>query len=362
MIDKKNITFICSGKIFNKKKLTLKSLKSIRKYFPNSKIILSTWTDENIEGLGEYCDEIIQSTMPQNIDSACVSECSWYPKENSYNCQQISISKALENCKTKYCVKFRTDFIFKNNKFIKYYEKYLNYLNISSNIFKQKVLIYSCGTINPFVKNLPMPHHPSDLFFFGLTEDIKLIYDGRLMPKDISNYYTNHPDIKNPSLFNHLYTPEQFLWLQLLDKCCVKYYKPKNYFDINENICKETIKLFLENYIILDQPHLGFISKFDKKFKYKDKDTRFITTIKFLEFYKQYIENTNSIEKIIKEEEFFYLINCSKLSIIKHFMNIIKCFPNMFSNLLSFIYYIFYFLFMKLFLVITTFGEKNEKF
>ena len=273
MIENKDITFICAGKIFTKHHLTLNCLKSIRKYFPQSKIILSTWQDENISGLENFYDGIILNQSPKSVGSACVPECSWYPKENSYNHQQLCVSKALEYCNTPYTVKFRTDFVFNNNKFIKYYEEFLDILGCKAKFFKQKVVIYSYGTLNPLVDKIPLPQHPSDLFFMGLTDDIKSLYDGRYISDEIANYYTNHQDEKNPCLFNHLYTPEQFLWLQFLDKSGVTYKKPKNYFDISDDICNETIKFFIENFIVFDPAHLGFTSKFDKIFGYKKERT-----------------------------------------------------------------------------------------
>lgn len=346
MINEKDITFICAGKIFFKHNLTFRCLRSIRRFFPNSKIILSTWDGEYHKKLSKYADEVIYNREPENIGSTCLPECDWYPKENSYNRQQVLVSTALKVCNTKYVVKFRTDFIFKKNCFIKFYETFLNVLGCEASIFKQKVLIYSCGTINPKVTNLPLPHHPSDLFFFGLTEDINLIYDGRFISKDLANYYLNHNEY-NPALFNHLYTPEQFLWLQLLDKLNITYKKPKNYFEINERIAQETLYLFSSNFIVLDQPHLGFKSKFDKKFKYKDKKTRFLTTKHFLDFYKYIFGSSKKLEHLCRSEKVFYDYNCSLTSISKHMKILFKYlgFP---IEILVMIYYCLLTLFLKI--------------
>ena len=49
MIDSKEISVIVQGAV--DKKITPKTLKSVRKYLPNAEIILSTWEGTDISGL-----------------------------------------------------------------------------------------------------------------------------------------------------------------------------------------------------------------------------------------------------------------------------------------------------------------------
>lgn len=361
MIKENEVTFICAGKIFTKNNLTLKCLKSIKKFFPKSRLILTTCDKkDNFNKFVKYCDEIIYNKAPDNIGLTCLPECDWYPKENSYNHQQLLVNSALKVCQTKYVVKFRTDFVFNKNCFIKFYEKFLDVLGANAQVFKQKVLIYSCGTINPETKHCPLPHHPSDLFFFGLTDDLKLIYDGRFISKEFANYYLLHIHEKNPALFNHLYTPEQFLWLQLLDKLNTKYEKPQNYFDNTIKIKNDTLNLFLANFIIFDQPYLGFKSKFDLKFIYNDKKTRFITTRKFLEYYENKLGSTNKLKHLIYFEDSFCKYNCTLRAIIKHVKTFFKylSFP---LEILSSMYYLILTIFFKIKLSCLEFQKVKNK-
>ena len=360
MIKDEEITFIVTGKIFYNKNITLKSLKSIKKYFPSSTIILSTWEDENTNELEQFCNKIIKNKPLTKHISACLPECDWYPKYNSYNSQQLSVSTALKICNTKYVVRLRSDFILTKKSFLNYYNFYKNLLPHSSTIFKDKIIIYSCGTINPFCDVLPLPQHPSDLFFFGLREDLCEIYNGNFIPDEIANYYSKNKDKTNPCLFNHLYTPEQYLWLQTLDNKKVNYKKPLNYYDIDETIKEETLKFFIDNFIILDSKQIGIISKFDKKFTAQKANKRFITNLKFIEFCKNRYSNIH-IDQLYKQELLYTNLEILKSGCLKHFKALLKNLCNTFSEFISTIFYMFKFLFYCGFYIIKIFYKINHK-
>jgi hypothetical protein len=273
MIDNKDITFACTGLIFKDGPFsTKKSLHSIRKFYQGSKIILSTWKDEDVSGLEGLYDELIVNDGRMDREySTCLPECDWYPKINSYNLQQRSVSAALNKCTTKYFARFRTDFVLTGRCFVKNYEEGLRlfYMRTQGNIaFEQKVLIHSMGTINPLQSNLPMAHHPSDVLHFGLASDIKKIWTGHAMPDDISNFFTNNRNrFNNPCLFNHLFTPEQYVWLKTLDAAGISYDRPEYYLDLGAYIVDRTKKLFEDNFIVLGRKELGIASKFDSKLR-----------------------------------------------------------------------------------------------
>lgn len=294
-IQKSDITFICSGKIFAGKKFnTLASIKSVKKYFPESKIILSTWEGENIEPFEKFCDLIILNPCMEMKYHTCLESCSWYPKLNSYDLQQKSVNAALRQCKTKYAVRFRTDFVLKNDNFLK---KYIEFENIFDRfvpeykIFQNKVLIHQTGTISPYTKDVPMLHHPSELFHFGLTEDLLKIWTGKNMPEKIADYFhdKNHNE-SNPCLFNHRYTPEQYIWLKMLDDSGVGYEKPDYYLSFSEKMKQEQDRLFISNFIILDAQGLGISSKFDEKLKHVQH--RFYDLETYIKQYQKYIVST----------------------------------------------------------------------
>lgn len=153
-------------------------------------------------------------------------------------------------------------------------------------MFKQKVLIHQIGTISQYTSDLPLIHHPSDIFHFGLTEDLLKIWTNHPIPDDVANFFTQTSSkLFNPCLFNHQFTPEQYIWLVALDKNNIRYKKPDYYFSMNETMKEEQNWLFLSNFIILDEMSLGIKSKFDLKLKKYKK--RFYSLCLYVSVYKK---------------------------------------------------------------------------
>ena len=113
MITEKSISFVVQGQITN---LTKKTIDSIRLYFPNSTIILSTWKNNKIDDL-DY-DSVILSDDPGGVEAKVSG--------GSVNTlrQIISTSEGLKKCNTEYVAKIRSDMIFYGNNLPLYYERY----------------------------------------------------------------------------------------------------------------------------------------------------------------------------------------------------------------------------------------------
>ena len=171
MITDKNISFVVQGQITS---LTKKTTASIRLYFPQSTIIISTWKSNKLDDL-DY-DTAILSEDPGGV-AAKISG----GTTNTLR-QIISTFEGLKKCNTEYVVKIRSDMIFYGNNLILYYEKFKN-LKRSNKIFFSRVLILENGTLNP--RGLyEMPYHFGDWFYFGKTKDIKKIFDINFSKKD----------------------------------------------------------------------------------------------------------------------------------------------------------------------------------
>ena len=270
IIEKSEITFVCTGHVFNEGEFTTKkSLQSVRQYFPESKIILSTWEDEDLSTVADLYDELVLNKKVPLKYSCCLPKCDWYPKLNSYDSQQLSTYSGLVKTKTKYAVRLRTDFILSNDCFLKNYIELLSVFDGEFNkkkVFKQKVLIHQTGTISPYTTDLPLIHHPSDIFHFGLTEDLLKLWSNTPIPDEVANFFSIlETNIANPCLFNHQFTPEQYLWLVTLDKANIKYKRPSYYLSYDKEMVEDQDELFLTNFLILDEIALGVQSKFDRK-------------------------------------------------------------------------------------------------
>lgn len=270
-----DVTFVITGSLFDVGQFpTLKTLQSVKKHFPQSKIILSTWKNSStslLKKLEPFCDAIILSTSPKLKYSCCLESCSWYPKLNSYDAQQLCTHKALLKVKTKYACRLRSDFYFFNNNLLQTYNSLANHFpnkKTGFTIFEQKVLIHELGSINSETPDLPLIFHPSEIFHFGLTSDLLKLWDGIPIPDEIADYFHNlHNTEPNPCLFNHRFTPEQYIWLKLINRIYPSASLPSYYLDISPNLIESSNEFLVSNYVIGTAELLGIKSKFDNNLK-----------------------------------------------------------------------------------------------
>lgn len=250
MIDLKDITFVVqgtvSGKSFDKEKnrYTYLCLKSIRKHFPDSIIILSTWKGEDVNDLD--FDLLIQSDDP-GISML---------GDFTQNCfrQIISSVEGLKKVNTKYSVKVRSDIIFKNSNFIKYFEKYndLAFDNEYKILKKRVSMLLPC---NP-KRRLKFPYNAADWFYFGLAEDVLNIFD---IPLKKGNFILKHEhDNNKEKTCISPYSGEQYIWFGFISK-----YKNINFKylrDISNNNIQESEKYFANNSILISAKMAGINS------------------------------------------------------------------------------------------------------
>ena len=208
-IQDKDVTFVVQGPIIHEECFTKNSCKSIRKYFPDSKILLSTWKNSNTENL-EY-DEKIESIDPGAKEYYFINK----KVPNNINRQITSSYNGIKIVKTKFAVKIRSDMYFKSNKLL----YFLNSINSSKSLYsKKKIIIPSNMAINP-EREYKLLFHPSDAFFAGFTEDIFNLFNIPLMDKDCMTYFKNHKDdIDNNLQILARYTCEQYLFYKFIRK------------------------------------------------------------------------------------------------------------------------------------------------
>ena len=231
-IQSEEISVVVQGPIYGsscdkeKYRLTARCLKSIRKYLPNSKIILSTWEGSDVDGLD--LDVLVVNKDPG------YSSVGFFNKTDSSNRQIISTLSGLKKVVTKYAIKVRSDMIFKGNRFIKYFFEF-NRSNFDYNykLLKQRVLVLSTSNPN---KTFPVPFHMCDWFYFGLTEDLIDIF--------------SIPFLENNTLIRGQFTTEQYLWLSFISKHKdVSYFK--YYTDVSNNNIEISERYFANNCILL---------------------------------------------------------------------------------------------------------------
>lgn len=186
MLSKHNVTFLVQGPIYPQ---TQSILIYIRQFFPESKIILSTWKGADIKNL--------------TFDHVVLNDDVEFPGKMNVNRQLLSTQKGLEKVYTDYVVKTRTDVFITSDMFFRKYEPQSHRRKDIYYLFKEKILSTTLFCRNP---RKYYSFHPSDIFLFGRTEDMM-------------NWWFSiqawNPNI-DPSI-EHL-VPEQHFWTSFLVK------------------------------------------------------------------------------------------------------------------------------------------------
>lgn len=248
-IDTKDISVIVQGKI--DEKYTLLCLESVRKYLPDSEIILSTWENSNIENL-EY-DILVLNKDMDDIISDFVDNV-----VNNTNRQLLNTQNGLKKANRKYSLKIRTDSLLLNNNFINYFDKFESF-NEKYKIFQNKVIVSSIYSKKySSENNLMIPFHVSDFHFFGLTKDIKDYFiETKLLPSyDMSKYNFKYDNLLHYRNYTARYTPEQYY--------CYSWAKRKfndikfdDDSDINYKTYQISLNIMYNNFIFLDLEQSG---------------------------------------------------------------------------------------------------------
>jgi hypothetical protein len=295
-INLSDISIVVQGPIISE---TDNNLGIIRKFFPNSYIILSTWITDNymIVKKSNY-DLIILNNDPGSKSQPI----------GNVNRQIVSTLNGINKVKTKYVVKLRTDSILFNSNFLKYYTN-----NISKyNLFKNPILILSIFAKDP--EKWQVLYHISDIFLFGLTTDLKNLFD-------------------IPLAENQFLTPEQYIF-----SC---YLKNKGFTGIEDMYELTFIKilkseLYISNsFILIDYFHQDFFSlPIDKQILSYEA----IFKKPFYDLYSPYTLDSIRQSKfyLLKRATniyFLHLINyrIQKLTIIKIFKSIFSTFKSKYS-------------------------------
>ncbi|MDR2338107.1 MAG: WavE lipopolysaccharide synthesis family protein [Deltaproteobacteria bacterium] len=142
MISSKDISVVVQGA--SDAELTPRVIASVRKFLPDAEIILSTWTKTDID-----CDKLVISRDPGKIDINLLG---------NTNRQILGRRNGLKRVSRKYALILRSD-----NEIIN-----LNFVRD----FDGRIVAHSAGPIR--AKWL---YHLCDWNFFGLTDDLRNLYD-----------------------------------------------------------------------------------------------------------------------------------------------------------------------------------------
>ena len=247
MIHDSQISIIIQGPIHDAWAAEL--IDKIRTIFINSQIIFSTWVG-NSTYLIPSDVIIVENDDPGGLqisDNPIVHD--------SASRQIVSTMGGLRKANRKYSIKMRSDFFFEHNDWLESLDKYQEY-DDNYKFLKNRVLVSSVCSVNP--NKIPLPYHPSDWFFFGLTEDLVNIFDIPLLTEESANWFKGKVMNKFAYNWHSRYRPEQHIWTSFIRKHYPINFDHQN--DIDNNNIEVSERIFSNNAVILDSLTLGIKS------------------------------------------------------------------------------------------------------
>lgn len=294
MIQDSEISIIIQGPIHVD--FVIELTAQTRKIFKNSQIIFSTWVGNNTS--------LIPSDIlvVENPDPGALPISDNPIVYDSANRQIISTMSGLKKANRKYAIKMRSDILIEHNDWLKFFHKYQKY-DIDYKLLKSRIIISSMFCVNP--NKIPLPYHPSDWFFFGLTEDLIDIFDIPLLTEESANWFVGKERNKFSYDWHCRYRSEQHIWTSFIKKHRLLNFDHQN--DIENNNIQISEKIFSNNTIILDSRILGMRSIKHTNYINDDFNKGYFSSnyylYDWLRLYKKYSDSKGK----------FYLFNYSRL-------------------------------------------------
>ncbi len=285
-IENKDITFVVQGAI--DEKYITKCINSIIKYFKNSSIIISTWENEFVpDDVLAKVNKIIYNTDP----GFCTRNCKPDGKPNNVNRQIVSTINGMKEVKTKYAVKIRSDFIIKNNNFLKYFDNYNKFDN-DYRIFEKRIVCAMFGTRKPKAVHYNLPFHIADFFYFGQTQDLIKLFDIPLVTEEEFEWFIRYTDIMPDTNARNRYNAEQSIWINCLKKQGVNV-KCEYSTHVNNEIVEQSDKYLVNNFYPVAFARLGVQpQKLNLKSKNHISDySDYFTENEWLNIYSKYCDS-----------------------------------------------------------------------
>lgn len=142
-------------------------LKSVRSALPGAEVILSTWVGSDLTGL--HADRVVLSDDPGPAAHFIK------PAQN-VNRQIVSSANGLRVATRKYSVKLRSDTLIEEPNFLAYLDAFPD-RDEQVSLYRGKIVASALGTTDPRTITPYSFFHLSDFFFFGLTEDVRTMFD-----------------------------------------------------------------------------------------------------------------------------------------------------------------------------------------
>lgn len=254
-IKDEDLTFVIQGK-FESPTLVYQ----IKKHYPNSKIIISCWHNDDVDPILEnVVDDIVKSADPDGfIDK----------KSKVYlnvNRQIVSTINGLEKVKTEYAIKLRSDLNIRNNNIIDLLNASYNYER-NDGEFEHWVLALDLTTINFYkIKRLLSI---CDWFYVGKTKDLKKLFNINLYPKEYFCFYDETVPNKHGYISRQKFNAEQWIIINAFERA-LRNIPIEHGFATSNELDKVSERIYFNEFIIYSMNDFGIESTKYKWYQFK---------------------------------------------------------------------------------------------
>ena len=230
----------------------------VRKLFPQSEIILSTYEGSNVEGI-DY-DVLVLSPDPGAASFIYREEKALH----NINRMIVSTFNGVKAATRKYVLRLRSDLFVISKSFLNYFDQFPHYNN-DLKVVKSRIIAFSIHSLRRergSGMEVHRPFHISDWAYFGYREDLYNLYDVDQVPEpEFSQWYLTH--IKH---FHDLFparlwkmSPEEYITSSFFKKHFpeIRY---EHTVDVSHGNIEQSERLIANNFLVLDQTQFCLIS------------------------------------------------------------------------------------------------------
>lgn len=231
--------------------ITQRCLKSVRSYLPGARIVLSTWADQDLDGL-EFEELVVNEDPGPNIIGY---DRNGEPRKENTNRQIVSTMGGLRRVSTKYAMKLRADNFLTGAGFKELQQRYPERCE-EQRILKERVVITNT-LMRRYYRGHRVAFFLSDFFNFGLTEDVTNIWDLPLLDD-----FPFDPDLKGAMQHRGAPAPttdvDQVLAELFIDKHREEPLNLRDVFDTSGSKLRQSDVFFANNFVVATPDEIGF--------------------------------------------------------------------------------------------------------
>ncbi len=230
--------------------ITKRCLSSVRHFLPGSRIVLSTWENQDLDGL-DYDELVINEDPGTNIIGF---QRNGEPRYENTNRQIVSTMGGLRRVDTRYAMKLRADNFLTGTGFKalqRQYDKRCDELRI----LEERVVITNT-LMRRYYRGHRVAFFLSDFFDFGLTEDVVNIWDLPLLED-----FPFDPRLEGAQQHRGAPAPttdvDQVLAERFIDKHRAEPLGLVDVFDTRGDKLRESDVFFANNFVVATPDEIG---------------------------------------------------------------------------------------------------------